>query len=145
MAGGQHHPTHNQEGGCHPAAMPAMLGAVASFVAACVLWTGSRHFSRVRVEGDSMLPAFQTGDRLLIGPAGHVRPGYVIAVADPRSPGRLLVKRVVARTGPQVDVRGDNEGASTDSRHFGPVPVATIAGRVLYRYAPPSRTGWLPH
>lgn len=98
---------------------------------------------RVIVEGDSMRPAFQPGDRLLVFRPWPVRPGHVVALPDPRD-GRLLVKRVHQVSGPLVEVRGDNTAASTDSRHFGPVPRRDLLGRVIYRYSPPSRTGWMP-
>jgi nickel-type superoxide dismutase maturation protease len=101
-------------------------------------------FRRVRVSGDSMLPGFQAGDRLLLGPPVWIRPGQVVAVPDPRDPSRLMVKRVHAMSRSLVDVRGDNDAASTDSRHFGPVPRSSLAGRVLYRYAPTDRAGWFP-
>ena len=55
-----------------------------------------------------------------------------------------MVKRVRSVEGGAVDVRGDNPGASTDSRHFGPVPRANLAGRVVYRYRPREDSGWLP-
>ena len=98
---------------------------------------------RVVVSGDSMRPAFQPGDRLLVGPAGRVRAGHVVAVPDPRD-GRLVIKRVRAVVGAAADVRGDREAASTDSRTYGPVPIATIAGRVWYRYGPRDRVGFRP-
>jgi nickel-type superoxide dismutase maturation protease len=101
-------------------------------------------FRRVRVTGDSMLPGFRAGDRLLLGPPWWIRPGQVVAVTDPRAPARLLVKRVHALSRLAVEVRGDNEAASTDSRHFGPLPRSSLAGRVLYRYAPADRAGWFP-
>jgi nickel-type superoxide dismutase maturation protease len=112
--------------------------------AAAAVGLGRRLGRRTVVAGDSMQPAFQAGDRLWIGPAVRLRPGQVVAVADPRPPGRLLVKRVYRIDGERVDVRGDNLAASTDSRHFGPVPRSSVAGRVLYRYAPPHRAGWRP-
>jgi hypothetical protein len=69
----------------------------------------------------------------------------VVAVPDPRQPDRLLIKRVRSvAPDARVDVRGDNEAASTDSRHFGPVPRRAVRGRVLYRYAPPARAGRWP-
>jgi nickel-type superoxide dismutase maturation protease len=105
---------------------------------------GSRPFRRVRVTGDSMLPTFAAGDRLLLGPMGRVRPGQVVAVTDPRSPPRLLVKRVHSADRRGIDVRGDNARASTDSRHLGLIPKSHLAGRVVYRYGPPGRTGWFP-
>ena len=54
-----------------------------------------------------------------------------------------MVKRVAGVAGTEVFVRGDNEAASTDSRHFGPVGPAAIRGRVVYRYFPEGRRGWL--
>lgn len=40
-------------------------------------------------------------------------------------------------------VLGDHRGASTDSRDFGPVPLAAIAGYAVLRYWPFARAGWL--
>lgn len=98
---------------------------------------------RLIVEGDSMRPAFEPGDHLLVFRPWPIRPGHVVALLDPRA-GRLLVKRVHRVSGRLVEVRGDNVAASTDSRHFGPVPRRDVLGRVVYRYSPPSRTGWMP-
>ena len=95
------------------------------------------------MSGDSMRPAFEPGDRLIVLWPWPVRPGQVVALRDPRD-GRLLVKRVVDRRAGLVEVRGDNPAASTDSRHFGPVPRGRLIGRVVYRYHPPGRSGWWP-
>jgi nickel-type superoxide dismutase maturation protease len=111
---------------------------------ALVARQASKSFRRVRLAGDSMLPAFQPGDRLLVGPPARIAPGTVVALPDPRSPARLIVKRVHAAGRTWVDVRGDNPAASTDSRHFGPVPRSQLTGRIVYRYGPAGRTGWLP-
>ncbi len=102
---------------------------------------------RVKVAGDSMRPTFEPGDRLLVGPLLRIRPGQIVAVADPREPRRLLVKRVqaVSADGSLVDVRGDNPSSSTDSRVFGPVARSTVVGRVLYRYAPRARVSRISH
>jgi nickel-type superoxide dismutase maturation protease len=97
----------------------------------------------VVVAGESMLPAFEPGDHLLVVPMAGIRPGQVVALRDPGDPARVLVKRVEAVTGGRLAVKGDNETASRDSRHFGLVPVASVVGRVLYRYRPPDRAGWL--
>jgi nickel-type superoxide dismutase maturation protease len=104
----------------------------------------ARGFRRVRVTGDSMVPTFESGDRLLVGPTFGARVGHVVAVTDPRPGGLLMIKRVRWADRGWVDVRGDNEAASTDSRQLGLIPRANLAGRVIYRYAPPNRTGWLP-
>jgi len=104
---------------------------------------------RLEVSGESMLPALRPGDRVLVvGGLGPWRPrlrtGDLVALADPRDPARLMVKRVAALAGDRVDVRGDNAAASTDSRHFGPVDRAAVVGRVVYRYHPEERRGRLP-
>ena len=123
-------------------ALAALLGLLASAVLA------SRVLRRVEVTGASMAPTFRPGDRLLVWTGSSRRPpwlsvGDVVAVADPRDPGRILVKRVAAvdPVSATLDVLGDDPGASTDSRHFGPVPMASVVGRAVYRYAPRDRTG----
>jgi nickel-type superoxide dismutase maturation protease len=102
-----------------------------------------RACSRIVVAGESMRPAFEPGDRVLVVPVLRLRPGEVVAVADPGRPDRLLLKRVLSTGSGLVELRGDNEQASTDSRHFGPVPRSSVAGRAVYRYAPAGRVGRL--
>jgi len=97
----------------------------------------------VEVTGDSMLPALAPGDRLLVRRGRRARIGDVVALTDPRTPARTLVKRVSARDGEALTVLGDNAAASTDSRILGPVAPAAIRGRVVYRYFPDSRRGRL--
>jgi nickel-type superoxide dismutase maturation protease len=129
----------------HRRATNVVLGAAAVCAVGRVL---ARTVRRVEVVGGSMAPALLAGDRLVVlsrpfGPPGWPAVGTVVAVADPRDPDRTLVKRVVAvdRHAATVEVRGDDPGASTDSRTFGPVPVTSVVGRAVYRYAPAGRTG----
>ncbi len=114
-----------------------VLGAVAGGLRV------GRPLTRVEVEGESMLPALAPGDRLLVVRGRRARPGDVVAVADPRTPTRTLLKRVAARGPEGVTVLGDNAAASTDSRVLGPVAPAAIRGRAVYRYHPESRRGRL--
>ncbi|MDP9074743.1 MAG: S26 family signal peptidase, partial [Actinomycetota bacterium] len=53
------------------------------------------------------------------------------------------VKRVAAVDSDRgmLSLLGDNPGASTDSRTFGPVPRHAVIGRVAFRYAPAERAG----
>jgi nickel-type superoxide dismutase maturation protease len=90
-----------------------------------------------------MAPALAPGDRLLVMPLGRPRVGDIVAVPDPRDPGRMLVKRVVAADSRRrlLSVEGDNRTASTDSRTFGPVSCDDVLGRAVYRYSPSSRAG----
>ena len=96
----------------------------------------------VAVDGESMRPSVEPGDRLVVL---RLRPrvGDVVALRDPGDRSRTLVKRVAAVDGDAVDVRGDNADWSTDSRTFGPVSRRAILGRAVYRYAPGARTGRL--
>jgi nickel-type superoxide dismutase maturation protease len=106
-------------------------------------------FSRLRVAGDSMAPTLLPGDHVLVlrgvGPLRPaIRVGDLVALADPRDAQRTMIKRVAGFEGERVVVRGDNDAASTDSRHFGPVSRGALRGRVVYRYHPESRRGRLP-
>lgn len=111
------------------------------------------------VLGKSMLPTFEEGDRVLALAPRLTRPlsprrrrlrtGDVVVIADPRQPGRsgvgpAFLKRVCAAYADGIEVRGDNPEASTDSRHFGPVPWEAVLGIVVYRYFPPGRVSWWP-
>lgn len=40
-------------------------------------------------------------------------------------------------------VMGDNRPHSSDSREFGPIPGSDIIGKVLFRYFPADRAGWI--
>jgi len=102
---------------------------------------------RVAVQGDSMRPALEPGDRLLVLRLLRPRPGDVVAVVDPRDGERVMVKRVAAvdPDDGRVTVLGDNPAASTDSRMFGPVRSDHVLGRAVYRYWPEQRRGRLTH
>jgi phage repressor protein C with HTH and peptisase S24 domain len=86
------------------------------------------------VAGESMLPAIEPGSFLVATERGGIRPGAVVVV----SRGELeAVKRVTAVDGELITVHGDNAGASTDSREFGPVSPDAVRGVVRFVYWPP--------
>ena len=131
------HPTQS----LHPARPRSALVTAFALLVGTGLLMAVRRFQRVEVAGDSMRPAFEPGDRLLVVAGVRIREGEVVALPDPRRSDRLLVKRVQSVRSGLVEVTGDNDRASTDSRHFGPVPSSSLAGRVVYRYAPSGRVG----
>lgn len=116
----------------------AVLAVSAAGLASCV---PGRLVRRVVVEGESMLPTLEPGDRLLVVRTRHPRVGDLVAVPDPRDPARLLVKRVARRSHGMLELQGDNAPSSTDSRVFGPLPPGAVWGRVVRRYAPAGRAG----
>lgn len=115
------------------------------------------------VHGPSMLPTLNMrGDVLLAERISHrfgrVSLGDIIFVRSPVNPNRILTKRVLGLEGDVVSfndgswhnsvtktsvvpkghvwIQGDNVYASTDSRHYGPIPYGLIQGKALCRVWP---------
>jgi nickel-type superoxide dismutase maturation protease len=142
----RHEPTRYSAGNDN---RPAGLALCAAAVLAWATWWAWRHSERMEVSGLSMAPELQPGDRLVIWRpviwrSGAARTGDIVAAPDPRDPERTLLKRAAAVGPDGVLLLGDNPSQSTDSRHFGLIPVESVRGKAVYRYAPPSRAGRLP-
>jgi len=92
-----------------------------------------------------MRPTLRPGDRLLVDRRAYrTRPpavGEIVVFVDPEEPRRWLVKRVAAvdPAGALLEVRGDAADTARDSRRFGPVPIASVVGRVYRCYFPADR------
>jgi signal peptidase I len=112
-----------------------------------------------------MLPAIAPGDWLLVDPLVRRWPrrGSVVVFREPDG-DELAIKRVEARPGDTIPfargfltLGGDEAwltsdadtavtsstgfGPPRDSRHYGPVPMELLVGRVWWRYAPLRRFG----
>jgi signal peptidase I len=142
------------------------------------------------VSGESMTPAFQNNDYLIVDQISYEfaspQRGDVIIFKYPLDTSRFFIKRVIGMPGdrlvldldsitaynemhpdgllldePYVDlvfsppiditlaedeyfVMGDNRGASSDSRSWGPLKEEFVVGRALMRLFPPKTVGVLP-
>ncbi|MFI6578545.1 S26 family signal peptidase [Nocardiopsis sp. NPDC050513] len=149
-------------------ALGLALTAVAVAGGGWLLWL-RRTWLVVDVVGESMVPTFGSGDRVLVrrGRTEALRVGDVVVFGGPaRDGGRpslrsgapsLVVKRVAALPGdPLPDtvpgrgrgttvpperlvLLGDNAARSTDSRDWGPVSLEGVRGVVVRRIAPRRR------
>lgn len=114
--------------------------------------------------GPSMMPTVNPrGDVLLaeyVSPRlSLIRSGDVVVATKPNNTKVLVVKRVRGMAGERIWVKrrgwsaprpicvpsghvwleGDNPSHSTDSREYGPVPMALVRGRILCRFWPPTQ------
>ena len=92
----------------------------------------------LRVQGDSMSPTLQDGDRLLALSTRMlgVAPGRIVAF---RRKTDLFIKRALSREADGWYVVGDNPSRSTDSRRFGVVPDNQLRAVALLRLLPTPR------
>jgi nickel-type superoxide dismutase maturation protease len=81
-----------------------------------------------------MEPTLHDGDWIIASRDGRAASGDVVVLEHPQRSGLLIVKRVHHVGTDGYWVLGDAPGASTDSRHFG--PVRTVVGRVRWRVRP---------
>jgi nickel-type superoxide dismutase maturation protease len=92
-----------------------------------------------------MEPTLRPGDRLRVDPGAYrrraPRTGEIVVLRDPGGRVPRLVKRVaeVDPSGRSIEVRGDDDGRSRDSRSFGPVAIEDVLGRAYRLYFPPDR------
>jgi nickel-type superoxide dismutase maturation protease len=91
-----------------------------------------------------MEPALRAGDWIVVRSlARPPRVGEIVLVRDPRDPENVMLKRVASVADGACTVVGDRPEQSTDSRTFGPVPLANVLARALFRYGPIRRIGWI--
>ena len=115
------------------------------------------NFTTVEVQGDSMAPVLEPGQRLLVSSAywliGGVKDGDIVVIKNPYE-DEVIIKRVYKTAGESVDlalvpenwditrgryivpegtiyVIGDNWPVSEDSRHYGPFDLSDVLGKVV--------------
>ena len=91
-----------------------------------------------RIVGDSMSPTLRQGRIVVALCRTHfLQVGDVIVLRHDGLEKIKRIKRIDPRFG--VYVVGDNPARSTDSRHFGWVPVADVLGRLIWPRATSNR------
>lgn len=113
--------------------------------------------------GPSMMPTFNSaGDLVLVEHISvlrnKLRTGDVVVAKSPTNPDQTVCKRIIGFEGSMIQaskrhrydskakkvqvppghvwLEGDNKYNSTDSRHYGPVPLSMIKGRVFFKVWP---------
>ncbi|KAG8920810.1 hypothetical protein FRC03_001588 [Tulasnella sp. 419] len=132
----------------------------------CAAHLFTEYIGRVGVSfGASMLPTFSQDINLVLLECfshryGRISRGDIVVATKPTTPDYVICKRVIGLPGDTVCIdpmenpprhvviprghvwlQGDNMFNSTDSRHYGPVPVGLLQGKVIARLWPfPFRT-----
>ena len=115
------------------------------------------NFRTIEVQGDSMVPTLQPGQRLLISKAywlvGDIKYNDIVVINHVRE-NEVIIKRVYKLSGEIVDMQnvppswdltqgeytvpdnqifvlGDNIEVSQDSRHYGPFDLNDVIGKVV--------------
>ena len=99
-----------------------------------------------RIDGKSMMPTLYTGDIVIFRPLTSrdepLHNGCIVVLDHPLKERTLIVKRIHKVLSKGIELRGDNEQASTDSRQFGLVRNAQIKGIVEYVFPGGSNYLW---
>lgn len=89
--------------------------------------------SKFTVHGHSMFPTLRERQNVLSFNWAYLerlpKAGDIVVI---KQEGKEIVKRVQKVVDRKVFVTGDNQEESTDSRHFGPVGMDQIVGKVIY-------------
>ncbi|MFA4890538.1 MAG: signal peptidase I [Candidatus Paceibacterota bacterium] len=114
------------------------------------------------VSGASMEPTFHNGDYLIVDELSYNFNGPqkndVVIFRYPLDPSKYFIKRIEGLPGENIKtngkeitlkeneyyVMGDNRGASSDSRSWGPLKENFIVGRAFVRLWPFNKIGILP-
>lgn len=93
--------------------------------------------SRFTINGNSMLPTLSPGQDVLSFNWAYLgrkpKIGDIVVI---KKDGKEMVKRVQKVFDQEIFVSGDNMEESTDSRHFWPIKLDQIIGKVVYQGEP---------
>ncbi len=81
-----------------------------------------------------MLPTLNDGDLLIYKPFIHkkdlLHEGLIVVIKHPYKEGQLMVKRVSKVKPTYIEIIGDNESCSIDSRQMGAINIMKVKGIV---------------
>ncbi len=90
-----------------------------------------------RVEGDSMIPALNAGDLVLINPHAEYAVGDIVVARHPFKQSVNIIKRIAEiLPGERYILLSDNLLESSDSRSFGAILAKDILGKAEARIKP---------
>ena len=82
------------------------------------------------VRGHSMVPVLPPGTRIWASRwYRKLSPGDVVVIMHE---GKEKIKRIAEIKDDELYVVGDHPESSTDSRHYGWLPIASVIGRVIW-------------
>lgn len=87
----------------------------------------------LRVEGDSMLPTLESGDRVLIDPRAAIHEGDIVLASHPFKSLQIIKRLLSIESDGRIFLTGDNPTESTDSRVFGVIKRKHLIGKVVSR------------
>jgi len=97
-----------------------------------LLFVGRRRL--LKIEGDSMHPTLKSADVVLVDPRASIAIGDIVVAKHPYKQSVKMIKRVESiDPGERYVLKGDNPDESTDSRNYGTIAKADIAGKVVCR------------
>ncbi len=86
-----------------------------------------------KIADRSMEPKLHEGDYVIVNKwHGEPRIGDIVVLFHPQK--RIpIIKRIMRMEDGLIYVSGDNRTVSQDSRHFGPIGVGNIIGKMLFK------------
>ncbi len=87
----------------------------------------------MRVEGDSMLPTLESGDKVLVDPRAAIHEGDIVLANHPFKSLQMIKRLLSIEADGRMYLAGDNPKESSDSRVFGVINRKHLIGKVVSR------------